>query len=189
MKYFVTIALLILTFNFAAAQVEFPQIANDTTEILYSKTNKNPLYLFGSPFSAHFAEVKYLGSTKEFGAGVTYTYLPEVMGFNVYGAWTHSSSWLGAGMAYRLSKPWSNRDWHAYGNVGIRNISDPYFGSGIRPTLELGVRWAKGEDAGAFCFNSSSVSMLTDFHQVYLTVNFGLIIGILASAGILMAQY
>lgn len=189
MKHFLTIVLLVMCAHFAFCQVETAEPMYDSVEYEYCATNRNPLYLFGSPFSSHFAEIKYMGTIKEFGAGVTYTYLPEVTGWNVYGAWSPSSYWLGGGMSYRLSKPWSIQDWHTYANVGIRNIVDPGIGTGVRPTLEMGLRWAKGEDVSGFSFSSGSLSLLTDFHQMYITINFGLLIGILASAGILMAQY
>lgn len=178
---------LILLCSFGlSAQVDSTLYYNsDESQLVYSKPNVNLLKLFGSSFSEHFAEVKYLASTTEFGVGFNYSHIPELWGYNVTAAYSPSSIWMGGGACLRLSDPWSEFDWHIYGNAGLRmyHLPDNHL---VRPTLEVGFRWAKGVDVGKFSVNSGALGILTDFRQMYITINFGLLVGVLASTGLLM---
>ncbi|MCQ2295970.1 MAG: hypothetical protein MJZ45_01050 [Bacteroidales bacterium] len=161
----------------------------------YSMPYRNAIYYFGSPFCAHFAEMKFFIG-KAFGFGANYTYLPEVWGIHgTVGTFIRMDSdislycnslMLSAGPDYRLSKPWSQHDFHLFGSVGIscldRDKSVP-----ARPTLEAGIRMANAGRAGGFCINSGSLSVLTDFQTFYLTFGVSLSLSIVTSAVILLA--
>ena len=161
----------------------------------YSMPYRNAIYYFGSPFCAHFAEMKFFIG-KAFGFGANYTYLPEVWGIHgTVGTFVRISNdvrlycsnlMLSAGPDYRLSKPWSQRDFHLFGSVGIsclnRDKSVP-----ARPTLEAGIRMANAGRAGGFCINSGSLSVLTDFQTYYVTLGVSLSLSIVTSAAILLA--
>lgn len=141
---------------------------NDTAynEDEYQMPNINPIYYFGSLFSEHFAEAKLFLGTEDVGAGLSYSYLPEVWGFNL-NAYAHNTLWVLAGPEYRLSKPWNTADWHLYGCVGINYDED--FAT-TRPAMEVGVRASFFNYDTKFCFNSVSLGVLTDFDGTYVTV-------------------
>ncbi len=144
--------------------------------------NINPIYYFGSPFSAHFAELKFFAGIGDRGFGIDYAYLPEVWGFHVNGMVGRAGYWVSAGGDLRLSKPWSKADWHCYGSVGVSGGDNP-----LRPTLEAGVRVAAVEHDGKFCITSGTLGVMTNFQGVFVTVGFGLSICVLASAAVFLA--
>lgn len=151
-------------------------------EETYQAPNINPIYYFGSPFCKHFAELKlYLGPT-DIGLGLNYTYLPEVWGGHVTG-YVHNNLWVLVGPEYRLSKPWSDTDWHLYGSVGISHDMD--FGT-TQPAMEIGVRAGSTDRDGGFCFNSGSLGIMTDFESVYLTIGASLSVSAILTLLLLM---
>ncbi len=174
-------------------------IAQDDTstffpKVIYKAPNRNPIYYFGSPFASHFAELDILLGSNDMGIGLTYTYLPEVWGGHITGMAGFTGRWLMAGADYRLSKPWNKTDWHLYGSLGYRygtyndillsEASIDYIG--YRPAIELGLRLGGIPSWGSFCINSFKLGMLTDFHNVYVTLGFSASIALLASTGLLL---
>lgn len=155
---------------------------DDTVE--YHAPKRNPIYYFGNPFNDHFAEIRLFAGPYDAGVGLDYTYLPEVWGFNLSGNIGFANLWLSGGTSYRLSKPWSNNDWHLYGNVGIC-CEDGSFRH-IRPTLEVGIRWASPEGIRHFCYSSGTLGVMTNFDGVYFTLGFGLSVGALFSLVLLL---
>ena len=150
----------------------------------FSRPNRNPIYYFGSPFCEHFLEAKasvdFVGN---WGAGLAYTYLPEVWGFGV-DILAGSDFWISTGAAYRLSKPWNRHDWHLYGNIGF--MCEDYKFFKLRPTTEIGIRMASVESLGSFSFNSWSLGIMTDYQHIYPTISVNLSLSILVSAFLLL---
>lgn len=170
MKKLTLILLLLLPCCQAAAQsrhvVDTAAATYDTVQ--YSSPRINPIRYFGSPFCEHFAQLKLLAGSSDFGVGLDYAYIPELWGFGVAGYIGYANLWLAGQVDYRLSRPWSRHDWHLYGNGGIR-CADGRFGE-MRPMLETGVRMCSPQGMGSFCYYSGSLGVLTDFHDIYLTV-------------------
>ena len=185
MRRTLTFALMLLCGTVVCAQNDLvaDSLAADTAyyydTVEYSAPKRNPIYYFGNPFCDHFCEIKALAGLWDVGIGLDYTYLPEVWGFNVSGMVGLNNLWLSGGADYRLSKPWSEMDWHLYGNAGIR-CEDGSF-SQIRPTLEAGIRLASPEGLGRFCHTSGTLGVLTDFDGVYVTFGLGLSVTTLLS--------
>lgn len=159
----------------------------------YSATYRNPIYYFGNPFCAHFAECRFtIGEA--FGLGVSYTYLPEVWGIHAtVGTFLRidhdlhcSNLMLSVGPDYRLSKPWSLYDFHFFGSIGIRCL-DRDKTIPARPTLEVGAQMSHAGNPGGFCFNSGSLSLLTDFQHFYVTLGVSLSLSVIASSLVILA--
>lgn len=198
MKKLITALLLVLAVSATWAQsdsTDIPDTAIDTAnsaaidlfndeEYTFSKPNRNPIYYFDSPFCDHFLEIKFLAG-RDFGVGLTYSYLPEVLGFNVGSLYSGDDLWINAGVDWRASKPWAQSDWQLFANGGIKMPLDDQ--SKIRPTVELGVRWASDARLGRFCFSSGSLGLMTDFNNVYFTLGVGLSISILTTAFVALA--
>lgn len=181
MRKVLTLALMLLSGMVVCAQYEgvVDSLAvdsaynNDTVEFFAPK--KNPIYYFGSPFCEHFCELRYTSGPDGFGLGAMYTYLPEVWGFNVSAFMMDLDYyWLSGGAAYRLSKPWSDFDWHLYGNVGLS--FDHAAIHQLRPTVEAGIRWSEAKGLGRFSLTSGTLGLMTNFDGVYITFGIGLTI-------------
>ena len=194
MKKVLTAILLIVCGAAAFAQVDTvgragtPADTNyyyDTVE--YFAPKRNPIYYFGSPFCDHFFELRVILGGGNIGLGAMYTYLPEVWGFNVSASMMDVKYFmLSGGAAYRLSKPWSEYDWHLYGNAGI---SFDYYGSPrLRPTVEAGVRFASAMGLDKLCMSSGSLGIMTDFNRVYATFGIGLSISAILSIFLLLVR-
>ncbi len=181
MRKTIILALLLLSGMAACAQYEgeADSLAADTLlyddTVVYSAPKRNPIYYFGSPFCEHFCELRYTTGPDGLGLGAMYTYLPEVWGFNVSAFMMELDYfWLSGGAAYRLSKPWSDADWHLYGNVGL---SYDYAAiHQLRPTVEAGFRWSQAKGLGSFSITSGSLGLMTNFDGVYITFGIGLTI-------------
>lgn len=168
-------------------------VAQDDTsayeDVAYRAPNRNPIYYFGSPFAAHFAEVDFLLGSDDLGIGATYTCLPEVWGGHITGITGFTARWLMVGADYRLSKPWNKVDWHLYGSLGYRHgtrngnfLSEvPHSSLIYRPALGVGVRMSGVPTRGSFCMESASLGLLTDFQNFYATI------GISASLTVLLS--
>ena len=155
--------------------IEPMQIENsDRESIMYSKTNRNTLRYFGSPFADHFLEVPFAFSAEDIGIGLSYTYLPEVWGANITGLVSVDGRWLMAGTAYRLSDPWTRVDWHAYANLGFchhRFVFDSYH---FTPALAAGFRCS---NKGIFRIStlSATVGAMTNFEHIYFTLGINIL--------------
>ena len=152
-------------------------LSDDTlySEDEYQAPNINPIYYFGNPFSEHFAEAKAFVGIEDIGVGLSYAYLPEVWGFNL-SAYAHNTLWVLGGPCYRLSKPWSDYDWHLFGSLGINYDED--FAT-LRPAMEVGVRANFFDIGGKFCMNSASLGVMTNFDGTYVTVGASLSISLI----------
>lgn len=160
----------------------------------YSSPLRNPIYYFGNPFGSYFASTRFLIG-KAFGFGFEYAYIPEVWGFQVTAGtlvrigndnrFSCSNLMLSAGADYRLSKPWSQFDFHLFGCVGINCLDRDK--SAPRPTLEAGIRMASPDSLEGLCINSGSLSILTDFQTYYVTFGVSLALSTVAAAFLLLA--
>ena len=190
MKRILTIAALLLAGVYVFAQSDTAgdtlyssySAVDDTVE--YHAPKRNPIYYFGNPFNDHFAEIKLFAGPYDAGVGIDYTYLPEVWGINASGHIGYANLWLSSGASYRLSKPWSDSDWHLYGNAGIC-CEDGSFRH-IRPTLEAGIRWASPNGLNHFCYSSGTLGAMTNFDGVYFTFGMGLSLGTMLSLILLL---
>ena len=145
--------------------------------------NINPIYYFGSPFCEHFLDLNTLLGTEGMAFGGTYTYLPEVWGAHLGGFFGFNGYWITAGADYRLSKPWSQKDWHLYGTTGICHDK---FDNTYNPVLGAGVRMAAVEGLGKFCFTDMSLGLTTNFSCTFVTFGFGLSVAVLTTSFILI---
>ena len=188
-----------------AATFAFAQVKDSTLyqeeEFTYQRPNRNPLVLFGSPYSSHFAEAFLFIGSSGVGYGATYTYLPEVWGGHITGSWTPEGASLMGGASLRLSSAWATKDWQCYLGMGVRHntkvpeVYNPYTGlyesytSNYSPMLEAGFRVASANDVRDFSFISTSVGMMTDFQHAYLTIGFSLSVSVIASCFLALALY
>lgn len=154
-----------------------------------SVPRKNAIYYFGSPFCEHFAEMKLaLGYKGGAGVGVTYAYVPEVWGANATFISTSPGIAFLGGCNYRLSKPWTQFDWQAYGDIGFCYNRQSTNSSHFSPAMEAGIRCA-GTNDSKFCYTSGSVGILTDFQNVYFTCGVSISLTLFVSAFILLGYY
>lgn len=193
----ITLMLLVATLWAQSDSTITSGIAQDDTsiydDVVYKAPNRNPIYYFGSPFASHFAELDFMIGN-DLGAGITYTYLPEVWGGHITGIAGFTARWLLVGTDYRLSKPWTKSDWHMYGSIGYRHGTNngTLLGTanreniGFRPALEAGFRYGNIPHRGSFCMNSFKVGVLTDFQDIYVTLGFSFSIALLASTFFLL---
>lgn len=158
--------------------------AMEYEEIVYQAPNVNPIYLFGSPFCEHFAELGFLLGIEDQGIGLTYAYLPEVWGGHATAYMGYETLWLMGGADYRMSKPWSKCDVHLCGSAGVCCM-DRSFGQ-MRPAAGLGLRVSEPADRGRLSLVSGNVGVVTDFNTYYLTLGFSLSLAALASAFLLL---
>lgn len=160
----------------------------------YSSPLRNPIYYFGNPFASHFASTRFMIG-KTFGFGFEYAYIPEVWGFQVSAGTilrinndisiSCSNLLLSAGADYRLSKPWSEYDFHLFGCVGISCLDRDK--AAPRPTLEAGIRMAGTNAIKDFCINSGSLSIMTDFQTYYVTLGVSLALSTVTAAFLFLA--
>ena len=166
MKRFLVVLLLLLSGGMASAQndtVALPDAVADSDAYAfeeYTAPRRNPLRYFGSPFADHYCEARLMIGSCDNALGVAYTYLPEVWGGHFSAMWGLNCYWLTGGADLRLSKPWSDYDWHLFGSVGA---GQDRFDRRWHPMGEVGVRMGAPSNPDRFGHLSGSLSVcLTD---------------------------
>lgn len=195
-RFFIIVLLFVATFGYVQAQtVDTTANAEDYD---YQLPVRNPIALFGSPFSVHFAEVNFLASTSGFGAGASYTYLPELWGAHLMSYYANDAVGFAAGATYRIANFMAKNDWHAYAGIGFQHnllhnrpinptTGVPIGHNHYNPVFEAGIRVASGNEVGSFSFMSGSLGMMTDFQHTYITLGLSISISVIAAPFLLMA--
>lgn len=113
-----------------SSAIALPMDDYDDTPEGFGAGRRNPIYYYGHNFSTISIEFSYLEGSSDRAWGAMVSYTPEVWGGYASCHIGEYYLWGSCGAEYRLSKPWSDLDWHLFGGVAV--------GDGVGP--EIGIR-------------------------------------------------